>query len=229
MRLFNKLIVVLLLLGLIPVCTIGLIVPREALELIQEGIDALLKRVEGPLSTWQLVLSGLLALIVDAGLIVLLYLQFRPRAQTAIRVSQVASSEAEIVVDALANRLRYYVDLLSDVLEVEPHILVRGDEVQVALDVETATYVDLPVKAEEIGNVARRVVEELGLSLHGAPKLRLRIAPYPGASQTSPEPVKPVRARPAAAWSRPAKVEPAANWPEPEPVETVETDSPESQ
>ncbi len=219
MQKFNKVVVALLLLALIPVCTIGLIVPREALELLQEGIDTLLERVDGSPSIWQLVLSGLLALLIDVVLIALLYFQFRRTDRTTVRVSQVAGGEAEIMLDALANRLKYYIDLLSDVLDVEPRIAARGKSVEVTVDVETATHVDLPAKAEEISNVIRRVVEELGLQLKGAPKLRLSIAPYPEAP-TAPaetERTPPSQEAPAADWSppQPAEPEPAVDEGEP--------------
>lgn len=202
MQLFNKAVVVFLLLALIPVCTIGLVVPHEALDLLYRGSGELLERTEGPTSALQLVLAGLLALLINVILVGLLYFQVRRPTLTTVRINQVSAGQANVVIAALASRLEYRIDQLCDVLDVKSHISAAGNKVEVTLDIETSAESNLPTKAEQLSTVARQVIEELGLELKGKPKLNIRMAPYP-ALPTGSAAADPAQSPTDAAWTRP--------------------------
>ncbi len=176
----NRIIATLLFLVLIPVVTVGLIVPREAIELVRDGLNQLDDQLNPSVSVGWLVLRVGLALLVDGLLVFLLYLQLRRPAERAVSVPKIEAGEAQIAIDSVVDRLRYHVDGLPGVLDVTPRILPRRRRVEVTLDIEMAADVNVPISIEEISAVTRQVIEEeMGLKLKGKPKLHLRTVAFP--------------------------------------------------
>jgi len=180
MNAFNRIIVTLLLLALIPIVTVALIVPQEAVDLLQEGLD----RIEGQLgtsvSTGELMIRVGLALLIDVVLIFLLYLELRRPPKHGVPVRQVKGGEAQITIDSVIGQLEYHLDPLPGVLDVKPDVIPRRGGVQVALEVEMAADANMAANIEELSAITRRVVEEeMGLKLKGKPKLNLRTVPSP--------------------------------------------------
>jgi hypothetical protein len=177
---FNRIVATLVLLVLIPVVTVGLIVPREAIELVRDGLNQLDDQLNPSVSVGWLVLRVALALVVDGLLIFLLYLQLRRPVERAVSVPKIKGGEAQIAIDSVVDRLRYHVDGLPGVLDVTPKILPHRRRVEVTLDIEMAADVNVPISIEEISAVARQVIEEeMGLKLKGKPRLHLRTVAFP--------------------------------------------------
>jgi len=182
MALFNRIVVTLLLLALIPILTVGLIVPREALQLIGDRAAEFESQFDQQVSAWQLLIRVGLAVLIDAVLILLLYLQLRRPAAYGAPVRTLESGEAEIAVNSVVGQLEYHIDPLPGVLAVKPTVIPRRGAVEVALEIEMAADLNLSTNIEQIGTVARRVIEEeMGLKLKGRPKLKLHTVPYPEA------------------------------------------------
>jgi hypothetical protein len=180
MNLFNRIVVIFLLLALIPIITVGLIVPREAVQLLRDGLDQFEGQLGASVSTGRLVVSVGLALLIDGLLIFLLYLQVRRPGQRTVPVQQVKGGQAQVAVSSIVDRLVYRLDRLPEVLQVKPKVSGHRRGVEVVLDVETAAKVNMPAMVEEISALTRRVVEdELGLRLKGKPRLNLRAVSYP--------------------------------------------------
>ena len=182
MALINRIVVTLLLLALIPILTVGLIVPREALQLISDGVDEFESQFDQQVSAWQLLIRVGLAVLIDGVLILLLYLQLRRPATHGVPVRTLESGEAEIAVNSVVEQLEYHIDPLPGVLAVKPTVIPRRGAVEVALEIEMAADLNLSTNIEQISAVARRVIEdEMGLKLKGRPKLKLHTIPYPEA------------------------------------------------
>ena len=180
MTVFNKIVVTLLLLAVIPIITIGLIVPREAVELLAGGLDDLESQMDPSVSGVWLLLRVVLAVVINGVLVVLLYLQVRRAAAFGVPVQQVEGGEAEIAVNGIVAQLEYHIDPLPGVLDVKPTVIPRRRGVEVALEIEMTADVNLPANVEQISAATRRVIEgELGLKLKGKPKLKLRTIPFP--------------------------------------------------
>jgi hypothetical protein len=180
MNAFNRIVVTLLLLALIPIITVAFIVPQEAIDLVQEGLD----RIEGQLgtsvSTQELMIRVGLALLIAVVLIFLLYLELRRRPRHSVPVRQVKGGEAQIAIDSVIAQLEYQLDPLPGVLDVKPDVIPSRGGVEVALEVEMAADANMAANIEELSAIARRVVEEeMGLKLKGKPKLKLRTVPSP--------------------------------------------------
>jgi hypothetical protein len=187
MDLFNRIVVTLLVLALIPIFTVVLIVPHEAIQLVQDGLDQLANRVDPSVTAGRLIIGGVLVVLVDGLLVFLLYLQVRRPSARAAAVQQVKDGQAQIAVSSIASRLEYHIDRLPGVLDIKPKIVAHRRGVEVLLEVETAADVNMPDKIEEISAVTRQVVEEeMGLRLKGKPQLNLRTVGYPEPTTTTP-------------------------------------------
>jgi len=180
MNSFNRIVITLLLLALIPIVTVALIVPQEAVDLLQEGLDRIEGRLGTSVSTGELMIRVGLALVIGVVLVFLLYLELRRPAKYGVPVRQVKGGEAQIAINSVVGQLEYHLDPLPGVLDVKPNVVAQRGGVGVELEIEMAADANMPANIEEISAIARRVVEEeMGLKLKGKPKLNLRTVPAP--------------------------------------------------
>lgn len=203
---FNRIVTTLLLLVLIPIVTIGLIVPREAIEVLGDWLDQLEDRLDSSVSALELLVRVVVALLIDALLVLLLYIQVRRPAEYGVPVRKVKSGEAQIAVDSVVAQLVYHIDPLPGVLGVEPKIVRHRGAVEVALEIETVADVNMRANIEEISAVARRVIEQdMGLKLKGKPRLNLRTVAFPEQVTTAKTPVPAFAGLDdlSSAWERP--------------------------
>lgn len=182
MSVFNRAVVILLLIALILLAAIVVIVPRESLRLVAATADWLHDGVVDYADTDPLFFAGARVVIGGAVIIICLFLLWlelrRPRKKT-IRAQKLAGGEAFITTDSVEQRLAYNIDQLPDVIRVSPHIAGRARGVDADLLVETTPEIDVPMKTEEIMQVAREViVERMGLKL-GKVQVKIKHAPYP--------------------------------------------------
>ena len=122
-----------------------------------------------------LILVGVISFLI-CGLV--LYLEVRRPPRRRVRVRKVSGGEVELAVESIEQRLEYRVDQLPDVVKVIPKVRARRSSVDVELNVETSPDIDVPMKTDEVCQVARDVVEDrMGLKLRKI-KVNLRHAPY---------------------------------------------------
>jgi len=166
MNALNRLLAICLILLLMVLCSVVLIVPRWVIQGLQQVLTDLDTFLDAFNPAFLLVAGVVLAVIVDLAGIVLLWLEVRRPRPKAIRVQKVSGGLAEVTVDSVARRLEYHIDQLADVIKVKPKITARGGGVDVELFLETSPDIDVPMKTEEVCQVAREVVEErMGLKL----------------------------------------------------------------
>jgi hypothetical protein len=111
---------------------------------------------------------------------ILFFLEMRSTNTTPLIpvVTAEGKGDTKVSGDAIVQRLRYSIDQIQDVVEVNPAVQRRGDGVEVLLNVRTGPDIDVRMKDEEIKQVAKQIVEEqMGLRLK---KLVIKIdhAPY---------------------------------------------------
>lgn len=186
MALFNRIVTTLLLLALIPIITVALIAPGEAIQLITDVLNEIESQLDPSPSALAMLVRAVLALVIDGILVFLLYLEVRRPAEAGVRVQQVEGGEAQIAIDSVVSRLGYQIDRLPGVLDVTPTVTPRRRGVEVVLDIEMAADANIPANIEEISAVTRSVIEkDMGLKLKGKPKLNLRTVEYPGLVPTA--------------------------------------------
>jgi len=177
---FNRLVVILLLLATIACSTVFLVVPKPIIQqVLQPSLDSLYQYLDRFNDLFLLAVGVILAVIIWVACFAVVYLEIRrPRAK-AIRVQKVSGGDAVVAVESIGKRLTYHIDQLADVISVKPKISARGGGVEVEMEVEISPEIDIPMKDEEIRQVATNVVEEqMGLKLR---KIRpsFKDGPYP--------------------------------------------------
>jgi len=178
MRIFNKIVVVILILVALPVGTLFLVLPDVTATGLANASTSLAALVT---AFGQATRMGLLmlALALDLVLLWLLYLELRRKPTPGARVTRIRGGEGEVTVEAVKQRIRHHVTQLSDVVEVRADISAKGGRVGVALDVVTSPHVNVPQKIDEIVQVVREAVTGgMGLSLRGKPTVSVRHVAY---------------------------------------------------
>jgi hypothetical protein len=182
MNVLNRLVMIVLILIIIIVVAVVAIAPVESLRLGAAFFDWLrtgaadYKDANWPLFTaGQVIIGGALVLIC----LFLLWLELRRPRKKTIRVQKVAGGEAHVTIDSIAQRLAYNIDQLPDVIKVSPRIISRARGMDIILVLETTPDIDVPMKTEEVLQVAREVVvERMGMKL-GKVQVQIKHAPYP--------------------------------------------------
>ncbi|MBE9508725.1 MAG: alkaline shock response membrane anchor protein AmaP [Chloroflexi bacterium] len=181
----NRVFVVILLLVAMVVCSVTLVFPVRVLDAVAQQPAALANYLRGferfsPGWFVRAGLGGLFALTLDIILVLFLIAEVRRPTPKFVQVEKATGGKVLVSIASIADRLRYEVDALANVLRAKPKVSAKRKGVVVELEVETAAGVDVPVKAEQIMETARQVVEEsMGLKLARPPKVNLRAVPYP--------------------------------------------------
>jgi len=132
----------------------------------------------------------LLALMVDLIGVLLIILEVRRPAATAISVEQAAGGKVMLSIASISDQLKTEVGQLPDVLQVKPRVAAKGSGVLVELDARIAAEAGVPSKAERIVETVRLVVEQkMGLKLVRPPKVNIeavrRARPAPATEQVT--------------------------------------------
>jgi len=192
MNIVNRVVLVVLLLAAMLLCTTVMVVPVGVFDALARQFDAMADFLDAIRLVVRLPLGILFALVLDIILILLIVLEVRRPARKSIQVEKTAGGEVLIAVDSIADRLRYEIDQLPAVLRTKTAVSGRRGGVVVELDVEMATGINVPEKAEQMVETARQVVEEkMGLKLARPPKVNLRVVSYPKAPKPVPAPPTP--------------------------------------
>jgi hypothetical protein len=178
MNLFNRVVTVLLFVVLMIAVPILMILPTQIAGLAQQYLEVAASGVS-VFHRAVLVMLGIISFII-CGLV--LYLEFRRPARKMVRLESATGGEVELAVESIAQRLEYRIDQLPDVVTVRPVIKPRRKSVDVELNLETTPDIDVPIKTEEVYQVAREVIEgRMGLKLNKI-KVNIKHAPYPADS-----------------------------------------------
>ncbi len=184
MNTVNRVLLVIAFLVAIVVCTTMLVVPVWFFEAIGRQLTVLVDFLRRLRWYVRFPLGVLFALALDIVLVLLVVLEVRKPPKKAIQVQKTAGGEVLINVASIADRLKYEVDRLSGVLRTKPSVSGKRGGVAVELDVEIASGISVPEKAEQIIEAAQRVVEEkLGLKLARSPKVNLHVMSHPKTSE----------------------------------------------
>ncbi len=179
--LFNRLVASLVWIVLLAIFCIIALMPLQAVASVQ----AALIQIEGQLALWRSVsntnfIIGQIAVAVSSVLLfgALILLELWPRRQRGVRIHTREGGSAELDTSSVARRLAWHLDQLAEVITVLPDVKARGSSVDVRLEIETAPDVDVPMKTDEVVEVARDIIEQdMGLRL-GKLDVRIRHAPF---------------------------------------------------
>lgn len=221
MNLFNRIVIIVLLVVFMVLCPLVLLLPEQAELALQYGANVIqwnLDWLNGLTPAAQVAIRLLMAVVgLIAFLIGLLFLVLeiiRLRRSTV----KLKDEGGELMVDSVAGHLAYHIDTLADVLRVKPTVTSKGKAVRTTLYVETSPGISVPAKSAEIRQRARQIIEEqMGLQIDGEIRVIIKPVAYPKVRRVREEPPAVPEAPAEPVEPQPAVIEPFA---EPQPVQT---------
>ncbi len=186
MNTLNRVVLVILLLGVMVLCSFVLVVPLPTLRVIGEQAGLLADSVARIRPVVRLPLGILLAVIVNIVAILLIVVEVGKPAPKSISVEHAAGGEVTLSIASVADQLKAEISQLPEVLKAKPKVSAKRKGVAVEIDAQIAAQTGLPGKAERIVETVRRVVEEgMGLKLARPPRVNIEtIRQAPGAEHT---------------------------------------------
>ena len=181
MNVFNRIVVVLLLIALLAGAILLALMPAQAVQMMQRGVTSVsnfLSSAEN--SAYWLFILGRVVLVVVALVLIgwLLWRELKPSRPKTVKLYTESGSKATITTESVERRLAWHIDQLADVITVTPTVTAAGKAVNVSLSVETRPEIDVPMKTDEIVGVVREVVtERMGLQI-GKVQVSIKHAPY---------------------------------------------------
>ena len=183
MNIFNRLIIILLILVAMVAIPLALIFPEQAAYVLRYGADLIdvnldwLATLTPAAQLGVRVLLGAVGLIVFlVGVLFLVLEVIRFRRNTV----KLRDGSGELMMDGVSGHLSYHVDMLPDVMNVKPRVQSKGKSVEVSLYVETAPNVSIPDKTAEVKETARKVLEEqLGLRIRKEIQVLIKPVSHP--------------------------------------------------
>ncbi len=215
MNTFNRIVIVILLLVLIPLLSMFFVIPHSVLTNTGVWMQELGEQLWQMKPLLRLPVGIILALFFDALAAFIIYLEVR-RTNRFIDVQHVDGGSATVSVGSIVQQIKHQAEPLSEIIKVTPQIEKKRHGVKAGMEVLVAAGTDVPGLAAELVALIKQVVEvELGLKLASAPQVRIKVsaptgkkpqrerkaaipptAPIPVAPRTLPEQVAPSPAPP---------------------------------
>lgn len=187
MNIFNRVVLVLLLVMAIVASALLLVNPVAGLLAIEQGVAQVRSWVAG----------GYLALFLAIGAVLLvlaallLFLEVRRPRRLTVRVMRSGGTSVELTTESVERGLEYHIAQVAGIRQVRPVVTSTGKAVKVLLELETDPTAGVSAKSEELIGLTREVIEgKLGLKL-AALSVNMRQGVYDGG-------VAPVQSRPVA-------------------------------
>ncbi|MBN1920706.1 MAG: hypothetical protein JW892_05640 [Anaerolineae bacterium] len=213
MNTFNRIVIVISLLVLIPLVTVFLVIPHVILSDVGRWATELGRQLWAADVTVRLGIGLLAALIFTLLALVLVFLELRPQRKRFIRVENLTGGMATIGIESVVRQLEYRLDPIPDVISVKPEIQAKHGKVRALVNVNMAAGVNVPQVASRLVDEVKDVLgTELGLRVAGEPEVRINVLAQPtGRRSSQPRPALP--ATPAGAPATPQSPELPANPP----------------
>jgi hypothetical protein len=181
MNVFNRVVVVVLLLALLAGIIYVALQPAQAVQYTQTGVTSVgtffnnAEKASRWLFAGGRILLGLAAVVLICWL---LWKELKPRRPKTVKIHTEGNSNATITTESVSKRLAWHIDQLADVISVTPEVTAFGRSVNVMVNLETRPEIDVPMKTDEVVGVVKEVVtERMGLQL-GKVQVRIKHAPY---------------------------------------------------
>ncbi len=191
MNMFNRVVLVLILLALMIIVTSAAMFPQVVLVSVGEWLQYGGKYFDQINPVLRIAGGLVLSLIVDIGLAILIFFEVRPQRKRSIRVQQVAGGTVTISDTSIIQQIAYKLDPIAGVIAVRPQIRAKGEKVQAIVQVEVGANTNVPRMATLLMERVQKVLaEDLGLQVYGHPEVQIKVAPSPTKLPPEPEPVQ---------------------------------------
>jgi|YelNatPaOPRAMG01_1025707.scaffolds.fasta_scaffold00368_20 hypothetical protein len=173
MNVFNRIVVVILLLAGLVLWPAFFLFPQQFLSNLTGAISNFEQTLEGLTPTLRLGAGIALAILSFLLCLLLLILELRPSKPGVVRVTKADKGEILLELDSVARRIQQTVAQVPNVVEVKPSVKRSGAGVAVEASIVTTPEVNVPEKSREIMEIVKNLVEgEIGVKLT---RLQLRL------------------------------------------------------
>ena len=184
MNIFNRVVMVLLILAKFALVVLLLLFPRDVALIIQGAMASTLELLNtGQFFVIFVAICGIVLLV----LLILLWLELRHSQLKTVRITAAKSGDAQLGVQSVAQSLENRIDELAGVRKVEAQVASHGKDVEVLLNMDTSPSVNVPMLSDQIVELTRNIVEtQLGLKIRGKVRINIRHEPYPRGAMLAP-------------------------------------------
>lgn len=189
MNVFNRIVMVLLVLCLFALVATLLVLPIQSVGFVRTYLDVFEMWVPGEQAFLIFLLGGAIILLL---LFVLFILEVRNPRRKTVRIKTKGGGKAQLGIESVAQNLEYRIDELAGVRKVKPRISSRGRDVVVRIQLDTSPSVNVPVLTDQIIDLCHDIIEtQLGVKIHGKVEVDVRHEPYPRGTMPATGPLGP--------------------------------------
>jgi hypothetical protein len=187
MNVFNRVVLIILLLLILATAVFALIVPATVLGGLRDSLVTLY----GAVLPYRLASGAFWAYLgstvgVIALCVLFLWLELRPPRRKDVEVTDSEGRTILVSVKAITQRLQSALNGVADVSRIKPKVISRGRKADVHLDVQVDPASDLRFKTEEISQLTREVIrDQLGVSVG---RVRVHMQYGPETARPAPRP-----------------------------------------
>lgn len=212
MNVFNRIVMVLAIIVCLVVLAVLMVFHLDTIAVARGYLDVAEKGLyDSQFYTIFIAACGVLLFL----LLILLWLELRRPRRRTVQIKTATGSNAQLGIQSVSQSLEYRIDELAGVRKVQSHIVSRGHNVDVTIDLDTSPSVNIPVLTDQIVGLSRDIIEsQLGIKIHGPVKVNIRHEPYPRGTMPSTGALakEPVNAPPAGIKPALPVAAEAGNW-----------------
>jgi len=177
LNVFNRIVMVLVIIVCLVVIPILMTFDLEVISQARMALDTFEAGLyDARFSMIFIIVCGVLLFL----LLILLWLEMRRPRRKTVHIKAASGGDAQMGIQSVSQSLDYRIDELAGVRKVQSHIVSRGRDVDVTVDLDTSPSVNIPVLTDQIISLCRDIVEtQLGIKIHGPVKVNIRHEPYP--------------------------------------------------
>ena len=177
MNIFNRVVMVLLILLLIGLIVFFLVRPVEVVVLLAGAVAMLQERIFDGTFWLYLVIGSVIAIAL---LVLLLFLEVRRPKLRVARVQGTGNSDTWMSIQSISKSLEYRIDELPNVRTVRPRVRSRGKDVEVAVELDVSPGANIVSITDQVAKIATDIIEtQLGLKIRNKVAIKVTQAPYP--------------------------------------------------
>jgi len=166
MNVFNRIVVVILLIAGLILLPLFFLFPQQFLSNLAGAISSFEQYLEGFSPPIRFGSGIALAILSFVLCLLLLILEFRPSKPGVVRVTKADKGEILLELDSIARRIQQAVAQVPNVVEVKPSVKRSGAGIAIEANIVTTPEVNVPEKSREIMEIVKNLIEEeIGVKL----------------------------------------------------------------
>lgn len=191
MNVFNRIVMIILIIAMIAGGVYLLLRPMDVLNLGASGIKVLQDQVYDARFFMFFAIGGGIVLFI---LLLIFWLEIKRVHFRIARVQTKGKSNTWLGIQSIAQSLEYRIDELAGVRSVKPKVTSYGKDVEIYIALDASPAVNIVALTDQVTQMVSEVIEtQLGLKIRGKVLIQVSQEPYPrqpGTSSILPEEIK---------------------------------------